>query len=80
MAVTRPDHQPCLSCGAEALVPAWQAYPLGPPGSPRQPPAALQAQAHSTGGDLPYPTCHCFLHLAPSSHPVPWATTSPLLP
>lgn len=40
MAVTRPDHQPCLSCGAEALVPAWQAYPLGPPGSPRQPPAA----------------------------------------
>lgn len=77
MAVTRPDHQPLPLLWGRGPGARLAGVPVG---APRQPPAALRAQAHSTGGDLPYPTCHCFLHLAPSSHPVPWATTSPLLP
>lgn len=79
MAITRPDHGPTSPSGAEAPVPAWQMGPwwgrrASPPPLPSEPrPKALE-------GHLPCPTCHCFLHLAPSSHPVPRATTSPLLP
>lgn len=51
-------------------MPAWQMYRWDPQLHSEPTPAALES-------NLPCPTCPRFLHLAPGSHPVPWATASP---